>query len=133
MTENMKKFLEEISGDKEFLDRVEAAETPQAMIALAAEKGFALTEEDLAAEEAAGELSDDELDEVAGGRSMPSMHKLILSRMRKIKANDLVFRGTLNGQQQASTLEFRSDESRQLNDLVNRSYGQNDDTGIVSI
>ena len=39
------------------------------MIALAAENGFTLTQEDLKQEPASGEISDDELEAVAGGKT----------------------------------------------------------------
>ena len=68
MTENMKKFLEEASKDQSFIEKMNKAETPEAVIALAAEKGFALTAEDLKPEAPTGELSEDELDAVAGGK-----------------------------------------------------------------
>ena len=69
MTENMKKFLEEASKDKEYLEKVNKAETPEAVIALAAEKGFTLTAEDLKPDQPSGKLNDDELDAVAGGKA----------------------------------------------------------------
>ena len=69
MTENAKRFLEEASRDTRFLEKLSMAETPETVIALAAEKGFALTEEDMKPEKpAVGALSDDELDAVAGGK-----------------------------------------------------------------
>ena len=68
MTEKMKKFLEEASKDQSFIEKMNKAETPEAVIALAAEKGFALTAEDLKPEAPTGELSEDELDAVAGGK-----------------------------------------------------------------
>ena len=69
MTDNMKKFLEAVSQDKEFLEKLTGAETPEAVIALAAEKGFTLTQEDLKQEPASGKISDDELEAVAGGET----------------------------------------------------------------
>ena len=74
MTENMKRFLEEAEKDAAFAEKLEAAESPEALLALAAEKGFTLTAEDLAAEETAGELSDDELDDVAGGAAVQKLY-----------------------------------------------------------
>ncbi|MBQ7670291.1 MAG: Nif11-like leader peptide family natural product precursor [Clostridia bacterium] len=67
MTENMKKFLEEASRDKEFTEKLNKADTLDAVVALAAEKGFTLTEEDLKGGSAEGEFSGKELDAVAGG------------------------------------------------------------------
>ena len=69
MTENMKKFLEEASKDQGFIEKVYKTETPEALIALAAEKGFALTAEDLKPDHPTGELNEDELDAVAGGKA----------------------------------------------------------------
>ena len=70
MTENARKFLEESSKDKEFIEKLTKAETPEAVIALAAEKGFTLTEKDFEAPRAQnGGVSDEELDGVAGGKA----------------------------------------------------------------
>ena len=68
MTDNLQKFLEAASGDREFMDKVSKAETAEAVIALAKEKGFALTAADLTVEAKQGEVSDDELEAVAGGK-----------------------------------------------------------------
>ena len=54
MTDNLKKFLEAVSQDKELTDQFTKAETPEAVIALAAEKGFALNLEDIKPEERSG-------------------------------------------------------------------------------
>ena len=70
MTDNMRKFLEAASQDTEFLEKFSKAESQEAIVALAAEKGFALTEEDLKQEQpVSGDVSDDELDAVAGGQT----------------------------------------------------------------
>ena len=68
MTENMKHFLEEISGDKEIIERINQAPDMETVIALAKEKGFILTEEDLKPDTGIQMVSDDELDAVAGGK-----------------------------------------------------------------
>ena len=65
MNENLKKFLEKVSEDRALAEKVGAEKDPQALIALAKEMGFELTAADL--ERPAEELSDDELDTVAGG------------------------------------------------------------------
>ena len=65
----MKKFLEEASRDKDLIGKVSKAETPEEIIALAAENGFTLTDDDLKREEPDGEVSDSELDAVAGGKA----------------------------------------------------------------
>lgn len=64
MTENMKKFLELVSKDEEFIAKIREA-GQDALIAIAKELGFELTEEDLV--QSAEELDDQELDVVAGG------------------------------------------------------------------
>ena len=69
MTDNMKKFLEAVSQNKECIEKLKKAETPEAVIALAAENGFTLTQEDLKQEPASGKISDDELEAVAGGKT----------------------------------------------------------------
>ena len=64
MTENMKKFLEALSKEKEPYEKASKLDK-DALIALARELGIELTEADFAQPE--GELNDDELDAVAGG------------------------------------------------------------------
>ena len=64
MTENMKKFLELVSKNEELCAKVGEADK-EALIAMAKELGVALTDEDF--EKPTEELSDDELDTVAGG------------------------------------------------------------------
>lgn len=74
MTENMKKYLELISRDEEAQKKLNEQksssiqEAKERIIADAAEKGITLTEEDFAANAETGELSDDELEAVAGGK-----------------------------------------------------------------
>lgn len=70
MTDNMKAFLTEASKDEAFLERVKKVTTVGEAIALAAEKGFSLCAEDLGLGVApSAEITDDELDAVAGGRT----------------------------------------------------------------
>ena len=64
MTENMKKFLEEASKNKDLLEKARTL-SKEDLPALAKELGIALTEADLEASE--GELSEKELSGVAGG------------------------------------------------------------------
>ena len=64
MTENMKKFLELVSGNDE-LYRSFSNATKEDIVALARELGMELTEADFSQPNV--ELSDDELDVVAGG------------------------------------------------------------------
>lgn len=65
MNENLKKFLEKVSEDKALAEKVSAEKDPAALFALAKEMGFELTEDDL--KKPVEEISDDELDAVAGG------------------------------------------------------------------
>ncbi len=67
MSENMKAFLEAASKNEEMKEKLKATTDKEALIALANECGFALTEADLTSPE--GELSEDELAAVAGGDS----------------------------------------------------------------
>ena len=65
MSDNLKKFMEEVSKDKTLMERAKKADV-DALVAMAKELNLELTEEDLKAPEM-GELSDDELASVAGG------------------------------------------------------------------
>ena len=74
MSENLKKFLALVAGNKELEAKLMASnglgdetKVKQAAIKLAKENGIELTEADFEKKEATGELSDDELDAVAGG------------------------------------------------------------------
>ena len=64
MTENMKKFLELVSQNTELVAKIDAVDKAT-LIEIAKELGIDLTEADFAQQ--AIELSDDELDAVAGG------------------------------------------------------------------
>lgn len=64
MTENMRKFLETVSRSEELCAKANGAGKDE-LTAMAKELGIELTEADF--EQPAGELSDDELDAVAGG------------------------------------------------------------------
>ena len=63
MTENLKKFLEVVSTNEELQKKLTNA-SKEEIVAVAAEAGFVLTDADLVQK---NELSDDELDTVAGG------------------------------------------------------------------
>ncbi len=75
MSENMKKFLELISKDENLkkkmaeLEKMESDKAIREIIALAKEHGIELSEADFVKAESDDELSDDELDAVAGGGS----------------------------------------------------------------
>lgn len=64
MTENMKRFVERVSVSNELAEKISSM-TKDELIALAKELDIVLTEADFA--QPAAELSDDELDDVAGG------------------------------------------------------------------
>lgn len=64
MSEKLKKFLEMVSQNEEMVAKVNAAKDQDTLIALAKELGVVLTAADF---EDNYELSDDELDAVAGG------------------------------------------------------------------
>lgn len=65
MTENMKKLLELASSNEELRTRLNSA-FKEELIALAKEQGITLTKADF--EAPAGEINDDELEAVAGGK-----------------------------------------------------------------
>ena len=73
MSENFKKFLEIVSKDEALKQKalafndMEKGDAIRAVIALAKEVGIELTEADFSEKEANNELTDDELDSVAGG------------------------------------------------------------------
>ena len=67
MTDKMKQFLEAVSGDKEYIEKLTLAQDTAAVIDLAKEKGFNLTEEDLQQDARIQNIPDDELDAIAGG------------------------------------------------------------------
>lgn len=66
MTENMKRFFEEVTKSEEHREKLNAAKNMEEVTAFAAELGFTLTAEDFQQEE--GELQDDELNAVTGGK-----------------------------------------------------------------
>ena len=70
MTENYKNFLAKIAEDKELTAKAESAADAKAIIALAAELGITLTEDDIAD---SADLSDDDLDAVTGGVGVDSL------------------------------------------------------------
>ena len=69
MTDNLKKFLEAASSDADLAEKVNSAQTLDAVISLAKEKGFVLTAEELQPDSSARELDDDEVEAVAGGKA----------------------------------------------------------------
>ena len=74
MTENAIKFLETLSADGEFTEKVTRVESIQEVIALAGEKDITLTEDDIReVTRERGKLDVDELNAVAGGGACACM------------------------------------------------------------
>ena len=65
--QQLKAFVEKVKGDTELQEKLKAASTPEAAMDIAKEAGFAITAEDIQSMQSATELSDDELEGVAGG------------------------------------------------------------------
>ena len=66
--EQLKAFLEKVKGDTSLQEKLKAAASPEAAIEIAKEAGFAITAEDIQSMQSATvELSDEELESVAGG------------------------------------------------------------------
>ena len=76
--EQLKAFLEKVKSDTELQVKLKAAASPEAGLEIAKEAGFSITSEDIQSMQSApGEVSDEELEEAAGGdrgcyRSVPS-------------------------------------------------------------
>ena len=134
MQDKMKAFLEAAAQDPALAEALEKAETPEAVIALAKEKGFEITAEDLASVPETGELSDDELDGVAGGMilnpltALGGLAALLFRRFGgKKSANTLTYRSTGTAPK-ATTLQFNSTAGKPaMSDLVSRTM--EDDEG----
>ena len=80
MTENMKRFVEAAEKDAALAEAMGKVEKPEDLLALAAEKGLTLTAEDIKPAEATGELSDEELEDVAGGSFLLTPMSKLLRR-----------------------------------------------------
>ena len=66
--EQLKGFLEKVKADTSLQEKLKAAASPEAAIEIAKEAGFAITAEDIQSMQSATvELSDHELEQVAGG------------------------------------------------------------------
>ena len=66
--EQLKGFLEKVNGDTSLQDKLNAAASPEAVIEIAKAAGFSITAEDM--QSATVELSDEELEGVAGGNTI---------------------------------------------------------------
>ena len=114
MTDKMKQFLEEAGKDAAFAEKLNGADSVETVLALAKEKGFELTEEDLQPDAPTGELADEALDDVAGGMLLGPLATWsgltsLLSRRfgRRRDIHTLEQRG-VNLAPQAQTLEVRT-------------------------
>ena len=66
--EQLKAFLEKVKSDTELQEKLRAAASPEAGLEIAKEAGFSITSEDIQTmQSATGEVSDEELEEAAGG------------------------------------------------------------------
>ena len=66
--EQLKAFLEKVKSDTSLQEKLKAAADVDAALAIAKEAGFAITEEDIhSMQSATTEMSDDELEDAAGG------------------------------------------------------------------
>ena len=69
--EQLKAFLEAVKADAALQDKLKAASDDDAVVAIAKEAGFSISADDLA--KAQSELSDEELEGVAGGGQYPNL------------------------------------------------------------
>ena len=66
--EQLNAFLEKVKGDTSLQEKLNAATTPGAAVEIAKEAGFEITVEDIKSMQSAWvKLSDEELEEAAGG------------------------------------------------------------------
>ena len=63
--EQLKAFLEKVQGDTSLQERLKAAADADAVVSVAKEEGFSISADDL--KNAQSELSDEEVEGVAGG------------------------------------------------------------------
>jgi len=64
--EHLKAFLEKVKGDTSLQEKLKEASDSDAVLAIAKEAGFSISDDDL--KNAQSELSDEELEGVAGGQ-----------------------------------------------------------------
>ena len=65
--EQLKSFLEKVKADTSLQEKLKAAADADAALAIAKEAGFAITAEDIQSMQSSTDLSDKELESVAGG------------------------------------------------------------------
>ena len=67
--EQLKTFLEKVKGDTSLQEKLKAAASPEAAIEIAKAEGFSITPADIQSMQSATvDLSDEELEDVAGGK-----------------------------------------------------------------
>ena len=67
--EQLKAFLEKVKADTSLQEKLKAAASPDAVVEIAKEAGFAITAEDIQSMQSQSrELSDEQLEGAAGGR-----------------------------------------------------------------
>ena len=71
--EQLKAFLEKVQGDASLQEKLKAAADANAVSAIAKEAGFSISTDDLT--KAQSELSEEELEGVAGGGTTPGVGK----------------------------------------------------------
>ena len=67
--EQLKAFIAKVQGDTSLQEKLKAASDADAVVSLAKEEGFSISADDL--KNAQSELSDEELEGVAGGQTKP--------------------------------------------------------------
>ena len=65
--EQLKAFLEKVKADTSLQEKLKAAADSDAVLAIAKEAGFAITAQDIQSTQSSTNLSDEELEGVAGG------------------------------------------------------------------
>ena len=65
--EHLKSFLDKVKTDTSLQEKLKGAADADAVLAIAKEAGFAITTEDIQSMPSSTDLSDDELESVAGG------------------------------------------------------------------
>ena len=69
--EQLKAFLEKVKADTSLQDKLKATASPEAAIEIAKEAGFSITAEDMQSiQSETVELSDEELEDAAGGAAL---------------------------------------------------------------
>ena len=71
--EQLKAFIAKVQGDTSLQEKLKAASDADEVVAIAKAAGFVISAEDIQSMQSATELSDDELEGVAGGGYMPTI------------------------------------------------------------